>query len=374
MQTYTHVEDYLELLAGWSLYKQVTNTSVNIALARYDVTVVDSMANHVGFGGALTDRQATLACQLILKYRRQFSLNNIDVSPVETPQYRQPLRLIDRVRRIWLADDRIGMYFPYSKEMITDLYEYKKDSVGSHHYDPDTKSWYFGLTEYNLNWIHEWGILNQFHIDLAITELFRKLLECENTLYEIKLVATDTGYTVTNAAPSLLEYVTTHLGGWGKDNIATLIDNAGILEYTVDNTITTNGLIDQFGLQYEHQLHPTLENLVTVLDYAILSDRFPVVIYHPAASATNGMHLSLISGMFNKEEIIHIDLSGKITTSANDITCAKVIYIEKFPKHPIMDRIPLLITYHALLYGSNKQCWINSADRIVYLCSSMLRV
>ena len=63
MTTFPYVEDYLEFLAGYSN----TNSSLitapdmdRIRLARYDVRIVDSMANSTMFETALTDKQSVL--------------------------------------------------------------------------------------------------------------------------------------------------------------------------------------------------------------------------------------------------------------------------------------------------------------------------
>ena len=116
MVTYTHVEDYLELLAGYDLSNShsaiIFPSYKQISLARYDVAIVDSMSAHTVFAGALTDRQAELCVKIVLKYRRQFAKLGIDVSPVENPQFRLPPRKLDRSRRIWLDESKIVIRFP----------------------------------------------------------------------------------------------------------------------------------------------------------------------------------------------------------------------------------------------------------------------
>ena len=61
MTTFPHVEDYLEYLAGYNNGPANLITAPDmdrIRLARYDVRIVDSMANSTMFGTALTDKQS----------------------------------------------------------------------------------------------------------------------------------------------------------------------------------------------------------------------------------------------------------------------------------------------------------------------------
>ena len=73
MQKFPHVEDYLEIINGnrdsvtgklFSIFERIDPI---VSLARYDVKVINSMATASAIGNALTDKQAELACKLILK-------------------------------------------------------------------------------------------------------------------------------------------------------------------------------------------------------------------------------------------------------------------------------------------------------------------
>ena len=117
--TYSHVEDYIELIAG---YKDVNGRSKYsifqlpespISLARYDVKVLESFGEQCRNGTAFTDRQAKLAVDLVVKYERQLFKLKVDITPVKVqPVFRVPLREIDRTTRVWIEDDQIKMRFP----------------------------------------------------------------------------------------------------------------------------------------------------------------------------------------------------------------------------------------------------------------------
>jgi hypothetical protein len=367
---YTFVEDYLELLGG---HDPNTSTISNpfavptISLARYDNTIVESMSAHTYWGGALTDKQADLAVRLVLKYRKQFAKHSIDITPVENPRYRKPVRIINRAKQIWLDDERIGVRFPYDLPMIKATQEARNISQGSMKYDQEEKVWYLAITESNVNWAVTWGELNQFEIDPLIQNLFNLIMGCEATPYEIKLIQTAEGYAITNAADSLIEYVNTKLGGFGLDNGITLIDNSGVLGYTYDDMLTRPALLDIFGSHRDIHLPMTEDAVSCLFLYAELTNRYPVCIYDPTMSSTD-IDLS----RFNEDEIVRFDFRGKTKTCDYNIDCVKVIYAHKIP--PTWNySIPLLISTVEMMYGGKRMEWLNQAEKIAYCTNTKLR-
>ena len=140
MIKFTHVEDYIEVIGG--ARDPVTGKSINhtamwfsfspiISLARYDVSVLESMCDAVLDNKALTTRQGELAVKIILKYNRQLAQKGVDVSPVENPQWRNQLRVLDYTRRVYIKDDKIVLVFPFKTELIDSLREFRKESQGS---------------------------------------------------------------------------------------------------------------------------------------------------------------------------------------------------------------------------------------------------
>ena len=370
MISYTHIEDYLELLGGHTPGTLLIINPPNvpaISLARYDTTIVDSMSAHTYWGGALTDRQADLAVRLVLKYRKQFARYGIDVTPAENPQFRKPVRVVNRSKQIWLDDQRIGIRFPYDLPMIKAVQEERNISQGSMRYNQEEKVWYLAITEANVNWAVTWGEINRFEIDPLVQNLFNLIMECEATPYEIKLIQTAEGYAITNAADSLIEYVNTRLGGFGPDNGIALIDNSGVLGYTYDDTLTRPALLDIFGSRRDIHLPMSIDAISTLLTYAELANRFPVCIYDPTMTSS-GIDLS----KFAEDEIVRFDLRGKTKTCDYNINRVKVIYAHKIPAtwdYPI----PLLISTVEMMYGGKRMEWINRAEKIAYCTNTKLR-
>ena len=371
MLTFPHVEDYIELLAGYEPGNNALlfNTSkYPFSLARYDVNIVNSMANSTVWGGmALTDKQGELAVKLVLKYRKQFANHNIDITPVETPVWRLPLRKVDRSQKVWIDDDRIKIKFPYNQNWIDDFRKFKESSQGYAEWNMDEKSWNLSITEYNVNWLVTWARSRDFDVDPNLQKLYDQILSAEADEYEIKLVQTSQGFEITNAAESLINYVNEHLGGFGLDNLTRLVDNAGVLGYTIDSDIEYDRLLDLFGT--ERMIHvPSTEpgGLDLIFDYAELTGRWPVCIYNPGT--TQQFDLT----RFDESEIVRFDPAGKTKTADYNYWTTKVIYANKIPKNWDWP-IPLMVSAVEMMYGGARLEWVNRAEKIIHYSYVPLR-
>ena len=369
MLTYPTVEDYLEYLAGYEVgvTALIMPNLTKISLARYDIQIVNSMASNTVFGTALTDKQAVLACKLVLKYRRQFAKLGIDVTPVENPQFRIPVRKLDTTKAVWIEDDVIMVKFPYNDMLIKELHTYRSEqSQGRVFFDRDTKRWQFAITEPNVNWLYTWADMIGFDIAPDVKELFDKILECERQHYEIKLVQQADGYAITNAATSLNEYINSHAGGFGLDNLVRLIDYAGLCGYTLDDAIPIPNLALRYiGSKHSVHLEPSEANLNMIFDYAEATDRYPVCIYNPTL-------LDMDLSRFHEEEIVRFDRNGKTKTSDYDPYRVKVVYAQKIPTTWDFP-VPLMITTFEMMFGGKRMSWTNRAEKIIYYGASQLR-
>ena len=144
--THPHVEDYMEIIAGYRRPDGKNNHSIftvgesPLSLARYDMKVVPSLAEQSIGGKGYTDKQAKLATELVIKYERQLFKLNVDITPVKTkPEYRLPLRDIDRSTRVWVEDDTIKLRFPYNVTHIEQVREAGKMSKGKIQFNREHK-------------------------------------------------------------------------------------------------------------------------------------------------------------------------------------------------------------------------------------------
>ena len=367
--SYPHVEDYVEIIAGfrapdgrnkYSIF-QLPESPIN--LARYDVKIVESFAeqsrNAIGF----TDKQAKLATDLVVKYERQLWKKQVDIKTVkETPQFRIPIRVIDRTTRVWIEADQILIKFPYDIAAIDQLREQSKVSCGRIHWDNAKKYWVADLTEYNLNWVYAFSRRQNYQIDPSIHKLMTKILAEEKQPYAIELQAANT-LIITNISTALTDYVTDNLGGFGLDNLLTLVDHAPILGYTVNKDVE-QAIIDTYGTRFwslcaNRELRVDLDNpmqdqIAEIVKYATENNRFPIYIYEPDLSD----RLYLAFEQYFPTQMARL---GKgIIDSA-----VKVVHTDKIPRTAV-ERIPLLVSSAGMLFGGDRQIWIQTAEKVVY--------
>jgi hypothetical protein len=331
------------------------------------------MAAHTAAGGSLTDKQSELAVRLVDKYKRQFSARGIDVLPsVQNPQFRHPVRVVDRTKRISMSGDKIIVKFPYDKEMVPAITAAAKESKGKYHFNREDKFWELALTEHNVNWAVGFGNKYGFNIDSRVQEYMQLILDAEATPYRIELVTVNGDVTITNAHYSLYNYIDKELGGLGTHNFVKLIDYAPVLGYTVHKDIyaAIEGEYDPVvvGILFNKESHfmrtDPYSNGQTILEpvvkYAELTGRWPICIYEPDAS--NKLRTTA-QELFKPEEFL--DMTIKKFSTEVDLTGIKCVYFNKM-KRSWHHRIPLLISTNAMLYGGEKQAMLQIAEKVVY--------
>ena len=369
MKTYKHIEDYIEVIAGVR-DPETNHVTVSflatspISLARYDVNIVSSFADQVGNRIAFTDKQADLAIKLVLKYERQLAKLGVDVAPANTPDFRIPIRKMDRTSRIWRDGDSILAKFPYIESHVNAFKEAAKDSQGPIKWDRDIKAWRLALTEYNVNWVFAFATKNDYEIDPSIAELMNLIIACEQTPYKIELTVKDDQLEITNAAPELIKYVEERLGGFGIDNLYKLIDHADILGYTINDDVEEAAIAvtspRMFNLMKNKDSKigssDTERNFVDIIKYAEHTNRWPIYIYEPNLSN----YLLELAKKYLGDQVVN-------TTSKEfpDISRARVVHFTKYHSQ-WSNPIPLLLSSAGMLYGGEKQMLIDRAEKVVY--------
>jgi hypothetical protein len=366
-----HVEDYIEIIAGYRLPNGKDNYSIFevgqpiVSLARYDMKIIPSLAEQtISQAKGYTDKQAKLAADLVLKYERQLAKLGIDVTPVRTPAYRYPIRQIDRSTRVWIENDMIKLRFPYEVTLIDTVRDAAKQSKGRFYFNRDARYHEAALTEWNLNWIYSFAVQHKFDIDSSVKQLMDIVLAVEQTPYKIELQYDNDKLTITNAESSLTEYIQTHLGGFALENILTLCDYAPVLGYTIHKDIETD-VIRNFSTRFwslcaNRNLKVdsmTNANLVPELvNYARLTNRFPIFVYEPDLS-------DRLKTEFNRY------FSGSMITMTRDLETipddVKIVYTNKIPKQQFA-RIPIMVSSAGMMYGGDRQMWLQAAEKVVY--------
>jgi hypothetical protein len=375
--THPHVEDYIEIIAGYREPNGKSKHSIfsvgepAINLARYDMKIVPSLAEQtLGQNKGYTDKQARLAADLVLKYERQLYKLGVDIAPVRTPEYRLPTRQIDRSTRVWIENDTVKLKFPYSNELINTVRTASKESKGQFRYNRETRVYEAELTEWNLNWIYSFALQNNFEIDHSIKQLMDLVLLTEKTEYKIELQYAESALTIINAETSLLDYVKQYSGELCLENILTLCDLAPVLGYSVHKDIEVD-VIRNFNTRFwslcanRHlKVDPsTSQDLVKELvNYAELTNRWPIFVYEPDLS---GRLLELFGRHIDSQHVVV--LNNKNVAITDD---AKLVYTNKIPRMAI-DRIPLMVSSAGMLYGGDRQIWLQAAEKVVYFSNDV---
>ena len=378
MIKFEYVEEYLEVIGGQIdpvTKKRVSNWFSSfepiISLARYDVKVLESMVITVSQKEPLTERQAELACKIILNYRRQLASKQIDVSPVENPKWKIPLRKMDYSKRLNLANDKIAVKFPFNSDLIESIKVFTKESQGSSTWNRENKIWEIALTEYNLSWLMAWAQLHTFEIDPELTKLMTQLTQVEKTGYAIELYLVGDSVNISNAPASLLEYINNHIGGLHMDNLLHLVDSAPILGYTINKDLA-QALVTEYGPRFynlisnrEIKINPdtmyTEDNFLSVIDYADGMERWPIVIFEPDLS--DRMLNSLAQ---HRSDYIY--KNGQVKSPVIDPAWR---YIHTTVPIRSLESIPMLVSSAGMVFSGDKALMLQRAEKVVYCATEV---
>ena len=382
MITFSCIEDYLEVLAG---FRQITKSGPSIiklftlrrespiSLARYDIVIINSMAEATVQGTALTDRQADLAVKLVSKYQKQFAKLKVDVtSSVQNPTFRFPPRLVDRTKSVSIDNNQIVIKFPYNKELVSLANIASNNSNGHFKFNYDKKEWRLAITESNVNWavsLNQYG----FTVDEEITALMQLILDCEQHEYKIELVKNSSNtFEITNAEPSLTQYIENNIGGFSQSNLTNLVDFSSYGGYTVSESIQKelgtkfDPLILEFLLNKDsHFIRNDLQSdgvelLTPLIEYATLTNRWPIYVFEPEAS---DCLQTTLNQLFTHTEIFNL-ASTKIKDGV-DFSSFKCVYFKKLKQMQkfLSAKIPLIVSTSAI---EHKHIWGLHAEKVVY--------
>lgn len=337
--TFNSAEDYVLYIGGCidQTGKQIYAKSP-IRLARYDDKVVDSFCQQIQHNVGFTPRQYQLALKLITTYERQMRSH---APPVIVPESdapaRLPLRQVDTSKSLYIHEDLLAIKFPYDVKLISLARTQAHDGQGRGWFDARAKTWYFAITESNLNWAMTVAATHKFEVSDELCELFEQLIRVERQGYRIELVRDQAQLRITNAAQGLVGYIDAHLGGFHESNLLTLIDNSAVLGYTVEAGLCEQALADydaglrqlmtQRRCRFDRSMH-----MERVLEYARLTRRLPIYVYDTGLSMDN---------------------------------TSEIVYLNRGVPDDVKPR--LLVTYSSLMIGARKQHWVSNAEKFVII-------
>lgn len=243
LKKFDHVEDYIEYIGGYdvgkvkNIFTLFDKKPSSISLARYDVDIIESFCNQTLFRNlGFTEKQATLAKNIVLKYRKQLEKHGIDM-PDNIDSFRLPIRKINNTMSVGIDDNKFVVKFPYNTDLIAKFRNLKTSDDTYARFDSNQKAWVLPLTEYSLNYIKV--VCNELHFnyDAEVLNLYDQMIKLESEPYLIELTEINGELTITNAEQSLLDYIHTNIGQINYSNLSKLIDYSTTLGYTVSEAV-----------------------------------------------------------------------------------------------------------------------------------------
>jgi len=377
MKTYTYVEDYLEVLNGdrdpatGKIYGLFDSTQPIVSLARYDVSVLASMSAATQSGRALTDRQAELAVKIIQKYQKQLEKLDIDVAPIDSPQYRLGIRTIDRRKLLYIENDHIVLQFPYDTKLIDDLRDLSKLSQGTWKFASEPKAWHLAITETNVIAANGFAKNHEFEISNDFNNYVQEVVRCEQTPYEIKLIETDTGLAIQNSPKGLTEVINNYCG-FDSSNIDLLVDNSAIYGFTVDKNIVQSiankysPRICNLMTAQESKFTPDSDRTIydDLVKYAEVTGRYPIYVYEP--DLTGRLYKNFVEQYFDPDDVYRATHLKPEAVAVHK----KVIYFHKYTA-AWNQPISLLISGQGMMHGGEKTLLLQRAEKVVYFATEV---
>jgi hypothetical protein len=371
------LEDYIHFLSGHkdahgkqvSLLSNgwmnafVTGTcSGPVSLARQDEGVIYDFSQQAQRQTGFTQKQCDLARHLIRKYTRQMVALGVTVD-ADAPTY-LPMRVIDQTKRAWVEGNMIHLKFPYQTNMIATMREFAKHGCGKFIWNKKSKQWDIACTEQNVNVVVSFCRATQIECCERLTALFHEITELETTPYGITLEGDADNWQVVNAQPSLTNYLMER----APANFVEVCDLGSVLGYTLSDSIK-DSLTEQYGaelvnmiVQKNTHMDPANKNLDSILEYACLVNRFPVVLF--GRNNQTPRIWETINKRFTPDEVQVYNNSA--VNAVTHIPKDKKLVICNNVIKSLEDPIPLLVSMSGLLYGPHNQIWIQNAEKIVY--------
>ena len=321
----------------------------------------------------MTQAQAELLIRLLSKYRRQLKELDIDVTPmIDDPKYRIPPIAVNRHYLLYLDQGYIKLAFPFVPTLIEQVREFAKESQGSCKWDQADRVWNIDVTDYNIMWSYEWAQHHGYEISDEMTEIYKGVIEHTDKVYDIVLEDSDGQMRVARASANLDKWMQEHLD---LSNRLQLIDHSGILGYSISEEMH-NEIKDTYGntvcrllTSRQVRLNPlgeiTEDDVRDLLQYAELTDRWPMVVYEPDLK---NQILDILMKLLDPSDIF-------VASSKNpsvDMLSHKIIHVIR-PLHPdnISGKIPLLVSSSGMMFGAPKQHMLQIAEKVVYLSADV---
>ncbi len=385
---FSSIEEYIEFIAGYrdingrygSLLRGLSVARVEpvLSMAMVDASFISSVNSQIAASCALTEKQFSLAMKIIAKYRRQ--LSELGVEQPNHSNLRLGLRVISYSKSLTLVKNKLLLRFPYNYELLTTIKKFAKDSSGSVEFNFDNKTWDFGLTEYNLSWVTQLAILNEFEISKEVLALNQLILDVEKQCkYEISLKIDENGkYYISNAPQSMLDYINETCG---FNDLHMLADMSGILGFDISDEVATelNKLSQNFSYfcsSRDASIGAQEVDLAEVIEWATKVKRLPILVYD---SQNKKMRRMGLQRLVNYDEFLRYD-ETLVDVIPDNI---KVVYTDTLSSklmNKMNESIPVFLTFTGRVFNTpwvdtwSKQVWATRTQKILRISEKIKKV
>jgi hypothetical protein len=164
-----------------------------------------------------------------------------------------------------------------------------------------------------------------------------------------------------------VSYIEHRVGGLDDANLFRLVDASCVLGYEIDSMIkdhvehAVGGSTALLMLNREYDFNNAVDVETRVVEYALKTNRFPIVVFNPTSISTESEWVK----HFEPEQVLVVNNKKEIEYS-NDI---KLIYTHKPLRN--LKAIPLLISYVGMMIGTEKQIMSAQAEKIFYTAKKL---
>ena len=154
----------------------------------FETKFIQSVAEKLDQGEALTEKQANLALKLLSKIEPQLiSFFKTKTWDLNIPQYKKQFRTLLPISSIEIDKSeipgKIVVRFPYHEATIKDIKDFKNKNIfGMAEWHPDKKAWVFALREESIVFLQTTVVPRGFVVDENFKEYVAQIENIENNL------------------------------------------------------------------------------------------------------------------------------------------------------------------------------------------------
>ena len=194
-------------------FMKIANTN-GVHIQHYDRSAAYSFFDNINKGNVLTENQGKYILKILFKYRNVMKPYFDYEDKLENPIWKNPFRIVDNTKSIWLENDETNMFwicmkFSYQfKETFDEEFTYSRDHRGKNVWDNERKIRKLKFYEYNPIQIYEFAKTNGFEISDNFMEAINTVEEIWQNAEEIepRSEVSNNEVTLVNATEDAVKY------------------------------------------------------------------------------------------------------------------------------------------------------------------------